>query len=145
LIVLVAVSRSHATDYHVGDGQPYSSIAAVPWQTLQPGDTVWIHWRATPYHEKWVIGLQGTQAAPISVRGVLGPAGERPVIDGQNATTPPPLNYWNEVRSVIKIGGSNVPDNSVAKWIVIEGLDVRGARPPNTFTADDGSVQTYSV
>lgn len=143
--ILTLTQLCLATDYHVGDAQPYASISAVPWQSLQPGDTVWIHWRATPYREKWVIGLQGTSTASISVRGVPGPAGQLPVIDGQNAVTPSPLNYWNEARSVIKIGGSNVPDNSVAKWIVIEGLDVRGARPPNTFTADDHSVQTYSM
>src|SRR5258708_5559212 len=122
--IALLVSSVQAADYHVGDSQSYTSIAAVPWQSLQPGDTVWIHWRSTPYHEKWVIGLQGTQAAPISVRGVAGPSGQLPIIDGQNATTPPQLNFWNEVRSVIKIGGSNVPANDVAQWIVIDGLDV---------------------
>ena len=91
-----------------------------------------------------MIGLQGTEAAPIRVRGMPGPGGQRPVIDGENAVTPAPLNYWNEGRSVIKVGGSNTPSNSVARWIEIEGLDVRGARPPNTFTGDNGTVQTYS-
>lgn len=137
-------STTRAADFHVGDSQPYTTIGAVPWHTLAPGDTVWIHWRPQPYREKWVIGRQGTPAAPITVRGVPGPAGELPVIDGQNATTPAPLNYWNEVRSVIKVGGSNVPDNTVAKWIVIQDLDIRGARPPSTFVADDGSTQTYT-
>jgi len=134
-----------ATDYLVGDGQPLTSIAAVPWHTLQPGDAVLIHWRPAPYREKWVIGRQGTPQAPIVVRGVPGPAGQLPIIDGQNALTPPQLNFWNEVRSVIKIGGSNVPGNEVARWIVVENLDIRGARPPNTFTADDGSTPTYSM
>lgn len=136
---------ARAADYHVGDGQPLSSIGAAPWATLMPGDTVWIHWRATPYREKWVIGRQGTAASPIRVRGVAGPGGQRPVIDGENATTPAPLNYWNEGRSVIKVGGSNTPSNSVARWIEIEGLDIRGARPPNTFTDDNGAGQTYSL
>lgn len=133
-----------AADYHVGDGQPLATIAAVPWQSLMPGDTVWIHWRATPYQEKWVIGRQGTMGSPISVRGVPGPGGVRPIIDGQNATTPPQLNFWNEGRSVIKVGGSNTPANTVAQWIVIEGLDIRGARMPNTYTGDDNLVHTYS-
>ncbi len=133
-----------AADYHVGDGQPLATIGAAPWATLQPGDTVWIHWRTTPYREKWVIGRQGSSSAPICVRGVPGPAGQRPIVDGETATTPAPLNYWNEPRSVIKIGGSNVPSNDVARWIVIEGLDVRGARSPNTFTGDNGVVQTYA-
>lgn len=144
LVSSLSYSGLQATDYHVGDGQPFASIGAAPWASLMPGDTVWIHWRAAPYREKWVMGLQGTPGAPISVRGVAGPAGQLPVIDGQNATTPAPLNYWNEGRSVIKIGGSNVPENEAAQWIVIEGLDVRGARPPNTFTGDNGTVQTYS-
>lgn len=143
VFITLAAFPLRAADYHVGEGQPYASIGAVSWHTLVPGDTVWIHWRATSYREKWVIGLQGTQAAPISVRGVPGPAGQLPVIDGQNATTPAPLNYWNENRSVIKLGGSNTPNNTIAKWIVVEGLDVRGARPPNTFTDDGGAVQTY--
>jgi len=141
---LIPIRPATAADYHVGDGQPYASIGAAPLTTLQPGDTVWIHWRATPYREKWVMGRQGTSSAPISIRGVPGPAGQRPVIDGENATTPAPLNYWNEPRSVIKVGGSNVPSNSVAQWIVIEGLDVRGARSPNTFTGDNGVIQTYA-
>jgi len=145
LSIVGTATACWAADYHVGDGQPLATIAAAPWATLQPGDTVWIHWRATPYREKWVIGRQGTAALPISVRGVAGPAGQLPVIDGENATTAAPLNYWNEGRSVIKVGGSNTPNNSVAKWIVIEGLDIRGARPPNTFAADDGSTQTYSM
>lgn len=145
LFVVVQLQIARATDYHIGDAQPLATIAAVPWQSLQPGDTVWIHWRPMPYREKWVIGLQGTQSAPITVRGVPGPNGQLPVIDGESAVTPPQLNYWNEPRSVIKIGGSNIPDNSFARWIVVEGLDVRGARPPNTFTADDGTTQTYAL
>lgn len=150
LVVVGAVSFSSvrdsaAVDFHVGDGRPHASIGSVPWHTLQPGDTVWIHWRESPYREKWVIGREGSAAAPISVRGVPGPGGQRPVIDGDSAVTPSPLNYWNEGRSVIKVGGSNVPENSVARWILIEGLDVRGARPPNTFTGDNGAVQSYSM
>ncbi len=143
--LLITICSAFATDYHVGDAQPYATIGAVPWHTLAPGDTVWIHWRSAAYHEKFVIGREGTAAAPIRVRGIPGPAGQLPVLDGQNATTPAPLNYWNENRSVIKIGGSNVPSNAVARWIEIEGLDIRGARPPATFTADDGSTQTYAT
>jgi hypothetical protein len=147
VLVLMAAFASTtllAADYHVGDGQPLATISAVPWQSLLPGDTVWIHWRATPYREKWVIGREGLSGSPISVRGVPGPAGQRPVIDGENATTPPQLNFWNEGRSVIKVGGSNTPSNDVARWIVIEGLDVRGARAPNMYTGDDNLVHTYS-
>ncbi len=59
----------------------------MPWESLTAGDTVLIYYRATPYKEKCVICRVGTPAAPITVRGVLGPNGERPVIDGNGATT----------------------------------------------------------
>ena len=59
----------------------------VPWESLQPGDQVLIHWRSTPYKDKWVICRQGTEALPIVVRGVPGPAGELPIIEGSGATT----------------------------------------------------------
>jgi hypothetical protein len=129
--------------FDVGPGLPYTSIGAVPWESLKPGDLVQIHWRSTPYKEKWVIGRQGTAANPITVRGVPGPSGERPVIDGNGAATRSALNYWNEVRGLVKIGGSNVPQDTTPEYIVIEGLEFRSARPPYTFTAANGSTQSY--
>jgi hypothetical protein len=67
------------------------------------------------------------------------------VIDGSGATTPSPLNFWAENRGVLKIGGSNVPADTMPKHIVVESLDIRGARPPATFTDDSGATQTYST
>ncbi len=96
-----------AVTYEVGPGKPYANIGDVPWESLQPGDTVLIYYRSTPYKEKWVICRQGTAAAPITVRGVLGPNGELPVIDGNGATTRLALDYWSEARGVIKSGGKH--------------------------------------
>ena len=132
-----------AATYEVGPGKPYAGIGAVPWESLQPGDLVLIHWRSTAYKEKWVICRQGTAANPITVRGVPGPAGERPVIDGNGATTRSALNYWNEVRGLLKIGGANVPPDTTPRYIVVENLEFRSARPPYTFTAANGSTQSY--
>src|SRR5687767_13158840 len=89
LVVFVVAASAYATTYNVGPGQSFSTIGAVPWATLQPGDMVLIHWRPQSYAEKWVIGRSGTAAMPITIRGVPGPNGELPVITGQNATTPP--------------------------------------------------------
>lgn len=136
-------SHAIATTYEVGVGQAYTSIGSVPWESLQAGDTVRIHWRATPYREKWVIGGVGTANAPIVVTGVPGPGAALPIIDGQNATTRLQLDYWNENRSVIKVGGSSVPPDVLPQYIVIENLDIRGARPPNTFTDDGGAAGSY--
>jgi len=141
----VRILPANGITYEIGDGKPYSSIGAVPWESLLAGDTVLIYWRATPYREKWVVGRTGTPGAPLVVRGVSGPGGALPVIDGENATTRLALDYWNEPRSVIKIGGSSIPADMVPRYVVVENLDIRGARPPNSFTNDSGGVQTYSA
>lgn len=133
-----------ATIYEVGPGKTYATIGAVPWATLAPGDEVLIYWSATPYQEKWVICRQGTAMAPIVVRGVLGPGGERPVIEGSGAVTAPGLNYWNEDRGVLKIGGANTPADLTPAYITVENLEIRSARPPYTFTDDGGNPGNYA-
>ncbi len=145
LLLLASVLPVSAATYDVGPGQPLASIGQVPWATLAPGDEVRIHWRSTPYREKWVINRRGTAAQPIVVRGVPGPAGELPIVSGENAVTPDPLDFWNDERGVIKIGGSNVPDDDLPAYLVIEGLDIRSARPPYTFSDDGGTTRTYST
>ena len=141
---LKSTVHAQANVYEVGPGKPYASIGAVPWESLLAGDTVLIYWRSTAYKEKWVICRQGTQSAPITVRGVPGPNGELPIIDGNGATTRSVLNYWNQERSVIKIGGANNPPDTLPRHITIENLDIRSARPPYTFTAANGTTLTYS-
>ena len=144
LLGLGLPSIASAADYTVGPGQAFATIGEVPWDGLQPGDNVLIHWQAAPYHEKWVICARGTAAQPITIRGVPGPNGELPVIDGQDAITPSNLDYWNEERGVIKIGGANVPADAVPAYIVLENLDVRSGRSANSFTAADGSTLAYA-
>src|ERR1041385_1140772 len=144
LCALTVAQAAQTRTFEVGPGKAYSAIGEVPWEALQPGDTVLIYWQAAPYQEKWVIGCQGTAEAPITVRGVPGPNGELPVVDGQNAVTRPALNYWNEARGLIKIGGSNIPADTTPQYITIENLDLRSARSPFTFTAADGSTQSYT-
>jgi MYXO-CTERM domain-containing protein len=143
LCALALAAPALAATYEVGPGQPLANVRDVPWESLQPGDLVLIHWQAAPYKDKWVIGVSGTAAAPITVRGVLGPGGERPVIDGVDAITRPQLNYWNEERGLLKIGGANVPADTLPQYIVVENLDLGGARQPATFTGRNG-VTAYA-
>ncbi|MEQ1764408.1 MAG: putative Ig domain-containing protein [Pyrinomonadaceae bacterium] len=145
LAILCLFVVADAAIYEVKEGTPMDTIAEVPWTTLQPGDTVLIHWRSASYKEKWVICRQGTAQAPITVRGVPGPNGELPVIDGNGATTPNSLNFWSETRGTIKIGGANVPQDTMPKFIVIENLEIRGAHPSYQFTGRNGALQTYST
>ncbi|MFI5216749.1 MAG: polysaccharide-degrading enzyme [Candidatus Limnocylindria bacterium] len=144
LVAAVVPAGARAAVHEVGPGQALAAIGDVPWESLAPGDEVRIHWRPEPYREKWVIGRAGTAAAPIVVRGIPGPGGERPVVSGDGATTPDPLDFTNDARGVIKIGTSNVPSNTLPAHIVIEGVEVRSAHPSYSFTDDRGAAQTYS-
>ena len=127
-----------ATVYQVGPGRSIPVIDQVPWEQLQPGDRVEIDWRPKPYRGKWVLCRRGTAQNPIVVRGISGPQGERPVIDGSNAITRPALNFWGEQRGVLKIGGANRPEDTMPAHLVIENLEFRGARQGNSFFGRNG-------
>jgi hypothetical protein len=144
LALAIAPGAARATVYEVGPGHPLAAIGEVPWASLAPGDVVRIHWRPEPYREKWVIARAGTSAAPIVVRGIRGPGGERPVISGDGATTPDPLDFTNDQRGLIKVGTSNVPANALPSHLVIEGLDVRSAHSSYTFRDDHGTLLAYA-
>ncbi len=131
----------------VGPGQALSDPAQVPWESLGPSTLVRIHHRAAPYRTKWVINTVATAEAPLVVLGVRDPAtGARPVISGDGAVTRLALDYWNEGRSVVKIGGSNLPtDDVVPAHVHVQGLEIRSGRPGYAFTDDAGAPGTYST
>ncbi|HWI58770.1 MAG TPA: right-handed parallel beta-helix repeat-containing protein, partial [Bacillota bacterium] len=129
--------------FEVGPGKGRAELGEVPWESLGAGDRVLIYWRTNAYQAKWVVCRQGTAEAPISIRGVPGPGGALPVIDGNGATTRSVLNYWNQPRGVIKLGGANVPPDTAPSYITIENLEVRSARPPNAFVAANGTTTAY--
>ncbi len=144
LICLILTLRTvNAITYNVGPGMPYDSIGAVPLESLNPGDTVKIHYRSLPYREKWVIGRAGTANQPIVFHGVPSTDGELPVIDGQNAVTRLQLDYWSENRGIINIGGSSIP-NQTPSYIIVEYLDIKSARPPYSFYDDQGQLTNYA-
>ena len=53
-----------ATLYEVGPGKGLAELEQVPWELLEPGDAVRIHWRDAPYRGKFVLCRRGTEAAP---------------------------------------------------------------------------------
>jgi hypothetical protein len=129
--------------YEVGPAKTYANIGDVPWEGMNAGDQVLIFWRQEPYKEKWVIAVQGTEQQPFTVRGVANEKGQLPVIDGRDATTRSSINFWNEERGVIKIGGANKPAVEEPSWIVLENLDILSGRTPYQFTGRSG-VSSYS-
>ena len=147
ILALALCTGAMAATYEIGPGRALQSIGAAPWTTLQPGDIVLIHWRPEPYKEKWVIARTGTMNAPLIIRGVPGPQGQLPVIDGAGAVTPRNLDFWNQERGVIKVGGSSVPREdspaSYPSYVVIENLEVKGARAPTQFLSTTGGQAGY--
>ncbi|MEQ8494929.1 MAG: right-handed parallel beta-helix repeat-containing protein, partial [Gammaproteobacteria bacterium] len=142
LIALCIALPAGAVTWAVGPGQPLAELDEVPWETLAAGDVVAIHARAQPYRGKFVLARSGSAAQPIVVRGVADAGGALPVIDGNGATTRRALDYWNEDRAVIKVGGASTPAGP-AEHIVIESLVVRGAHPAYGFIDDHGNPATY--
>ena len=135
------------TDYPVGPGQPYRTLADVPWPSLGAGDTVRIFWRDTPYREKILISTSGSEQQPIRICGVPNANGERPIISGKNATTPANLKTtfgtWLEMQiyGLIIIWDHDY-DFKPAN-IVIEGLHLQHARNEYRFTNSAGSNLRY--
>ena len=138
LFLILVATRGSAADYFVGPDLALKQIGAVPWESLEPGDHVYIQWRPEPYREKWVICRKGTANAPITISGVPSVSGQLPVIDGDRATTCPNLDTWGENRNIIKI-----PADTMPAYITIENLDIRNARPPFTYTDSAGKPQAY--
>jgi hypothetical protein len=137
LVVLWCWSSALATDYHVGPGQTYANIGDVAWESLNAGDTVYIHARPAPYLEKWVLNRVGTVNSPITILGVADANGVLPIIHGEGATTRPQLNYPGEERGILKIGGSNKPADGTPGYIVVDSLHFRRAR--GAFTGRYGA------
>jgi hypothetical protein len=144
-----------AKDYHVGPGQPYTTIGSVPWYNLQAGDTVYIHYKSTPYYEKFLISGRGTATQWIQVLGVPGPNGELPVISGSNATTSTNMHYrWQTASGDNGIQWSGVIQISVRAddphayapipaYIEIANLQVQDGYKTYRFTAENGVSANY--
>lgn len=131
LLAGLAALHAGAATYEVGSESPLHSIGEVPWASLQSGDQVLIHWRPEPYREKWVISNPGTSDAPIVVRGVAGPDGKLPAIQGQNAK--PAQTFRGEDRAILKIGDGAGSAEPPPSHIVIENLDISGANPAASY------------
>lgn len=120
---------------------------------MAAGDTVRIFYSATPYRGKILIAANGTASAPVRICGVKSSSGQRPIIDGNNAVTTRGLDFGDSVntswlhqtRAVIQVKqlGSQAW-TAYPTHIQIDGLEVRGAYPTNTFTDAAGVVRNYT-
>lgn len=140
------------TTFDVGPGQPYATLKAVPWLSLLPCDTVNIHYSPTPYRDIIFLGSRGRANKWITIRGVPGPNGELPILDGANAVMPQGTgaNSWTDTAGMIIV---MAPDGSVVDrsgqykpgYLHISGLKIRHARPPHQVTNLRGEKVTWGA
>ena len=150
-LLACSLSSAHASVYDVGPSKPYTTLGAVPWTKLAPGDTVNIYWQSQPYRECILLSQSGTANQHIVVNGIPDPAtGKLPVIDGQNAVQSSNLHYHDEASGspiLYKLGVVMVSPTKGSTWgyipsyIDIQNLVIQNADQSNRFTAWNG-VQT---
>lgn len=135
------------TLYDVGPGLAYTSIGAVPWDGLQAGDTVAIHYRPEAYHEMILVSGSGTAEAPIRIMGIAGPNGELPIIDGDDAVLGPNLDYVYSgipTRGLVTISpNSSYTYGDKPSYIEISGLQIRNAHLGNSLVRPGGTTSAY--
>lgn len=144
------------TVYEVGPSQTYTDLNAVPINSLTAGDTVRIHNEAvacgspTEYHNKISIPGQGTRSQPIRIVGVPDACGNKPIIDGSNATTRSDANWaggFIEAEGLIITYDSAHKFDNVADGtqnIVVEGLHIRNIKSSyNYLRQSDGTPTPY--
>lgn len=139
-------------------GACLASLNDVPWgrdgggnTRLAAGDTVHVSRDGSPYKVRFQVSGEGTATQWIRVHGMLGPNGERPVIDGIGATTARYSSfYWQSTDPGAGIQGGGVVfvgpatgDARTPKYIEIANLHIRGQRPAYTYTAENGAVANY--
>jgi hypothetical protein len=140
--------KARGTTYVVGDGKRYTSLGAVPWLKLRPGDMVQIHWREKPYREKIHLPIRGAKGAPISIIGVPGPGGALPVIDGDGAVSNPDLFLTYEPLETLAIflvapRGDEPGKTYKPGWLLFENLEIKNAHRTKMFTSKKGAKMNY--
>jgi hypothetical protein len=143
------------TTYEVGPARAYRTINAVPWYSLNPGDTVRIHndgtaGNPTVYREKWDIRRSGTASQPIRICGVPGGAGnELPLISGDGATTGAGMDYgslesygtiliYDHTANQARYGTKNYP-----QYITIEGLAIQHVTGSFNYVPQAGGTAAW--
>lgn len=144
-----------STTYEVGPGQTYTDPSQVPWLTLVAGDIVRIHYRATPYTNICYISCRGAWDQWITIQGVPGPNGERPIISGQNATVrTDAAAAWGANTQFLMGSGVFVIANPTGKgaaygykpgYIHITGLKFTNVDRQYTYTNHNGTVTNWGT
>jgi hypothetical protein len=138
------------TDYEVGPGLKYTTLGAVPWETLGPGDSVRIHAIPGGYHEAVLVSTRGTAADPILVCGIPDMSSGSPVlpiIDGENATTRPELVFGpnSGIEALFTVYNNNAasPGGMRPGYITIANLQFQNAAGTSAYTNTSGQTRHF--
>lgn len=139
-----ACAANEGLSYEVGPGQTYATPKEVPWLKLMPCDQVRIHYRPEPYHDIIALSSRGRANKYITIAGIPGPQGERPVLDGDNAVSPTNagLNPYLDGMGMIIIGKPVGVPNLVwgykPGYLHITGLKIQNAKNTSQWTSLKG-------
>jgi len=144
------VASLFAVTLDVGPGRAYAKLGSVPWRSLNPGDTVNIHYQPGGYHEIVLLSNSGTSNAPITINGIPDPiTGALPTIDGQNAVTatntPWSSSFFNFEGIIVISRAGTEPYGYIPSWITVQNLHVQNADPAYTLTESDGTVTNFDT
>ena len=139
--------------YDIGSART-PTLNDVPWTSLEPGDVVCVPYRPEPYRAKIYFVTRGAAGAPIRLVGLRGPHGERPIIDGDGATTSKLMTPADGEKMLEPLGVISMITKFVTPrgsawgwhpgWITVTGLKVQHARPAYTFTSSSGPQLNYA-
>lgn len=147
-------SAGSALTLTVGPGEAYTSLGAVPWDTVGPGSVLSV--AHGTYNELVMIGVRGTLSQPIVIQGIR--SGEnRPVLSGVNATTNPQFKtgvydgYGVLMVLNRNLGTGNYGTTASFGWsagnLLIKDLELTGAYRGDagglTFTSSQGVTLAY--
>jgi len=115
-MAVVSVSSARADTYHVGPGQPYATLQALP--NLGPGDLVLIDGGGAVYpgNIEFFDSDDGNAGQPVVLRGVV-INGQRPIINGGTNCIRIDRDYY-----------------------ILENLEVRNGTSRGIYTAGHGNV-----
>ncbi len=136
IFFFILFSSALATVFEVGPEKKYHNISQVPFNHLNPGDTVKIYYRVEPYRETLVLMRSGTPELPIIITGVP-ENGKLPVIDGSNAVQTELQIPQHFGRSLITIG-----DETPGNYVAIKRLILKNANNSEKYYASE-SLKSY--
>lgn len=147
LLIRPASHTDGSTIHEIGAGKTYTTLGALDWSILKPGDTVKVY--SGTYAEKIAITSRGHEGGGnITIQGVDN-GGGLPIITGLEATTDSQFSIGHtfEDLALVHFGKRLAQANGhQAGYIIFENFVLQAAyqnNSPATYTAADAGTRSY--